>query len=220
MDKTENSGVYALHQMPESHKSFKRVALICSDGDFAEDLLRLPIGVKWKTFSSSDEDFSIAVLQYDPDLVVVCSNGGTLTSGPRVCEAIKRRINVPLVFINRGQYPDSFDFSPFADVDVKEPRDLRDLLNLGIEIVRLAYDVPTPSVQVGLATATRRSTTKWILTVGAAIALLSGGITLIFQTDVEAALKAAVTTFSAITSVEIGTLVKYRLRRHSQRRSG
>jgi len=203
---------YRLHQMPESHKSFRKVALVCPEEEFACDLLSLPVGVKWSKFNGSEENLAETLKALDPDTVVVCSNGGSLMSGQRICESIRRKVNAPLLFVNRGQYPTDYDFSTFTDVSVGEPRDRRDFLNLGIEILRLAEDTHVPSVRVGMATANRRSTARWILTAGALIATLSGVITLAFRSDLEAGMQTAVTTFSAITSVEIGTLVRHYLR--------
>lgn len=208
MDKlSAGEGLYSMAKMPESHKDFKHVTLICSDDSFVADITCLPIGVKWKVFTGIEKDLAKLVLYSRAELVVVCSNGGALISSTRVCEAIRRKINVPLLFINRGKYPDDFDFSLFADVAVNEPKNRRDMLNFGIEVIRLAYDVPVPSVRVVVAT-NKRSTFRWILTVGAAIAVLSGIITLLVQGDVKASLEVAITTFSAITSVEVGALVK------------
>jgi len=217
MDGTKDSSTaYSLQQMPESHRSFKRVALVCSDARFAADLMELPVGIRWCLYSGRELELVEMMKDGSPAGVVVCSNGGTLISGQRVCKAIRRKVTVPLMFINRGQYPTDYDLSTFSDVSVGEPRDFRDLLNLGIEILRLANDTPVPSVRVGMATASHRSTARWILTAGALIATLSGAITLTATQELESAITAAVTTFSAITSVEIGTLVRHYLQQRRQ----
>jgi len=203
----EQSGLYSMSKMPESHKDFKRAVLICADTAFVSDITGLPIGIKWKVFSGTEKDIAKLVLYSHSDLIVVCSNGGALISSTRVCEAIRHKVNIPLLFVNRGKYPDDFDFSLFADVAVNEPKNKRDMLNFGIEIIRLAYDVPIPSVKLVVAT-NKRSTVRWILTAGIAIAILSGTITLLVQGEMKTALEVALTTFSAITSIEVGTLIK------------
>lgn len=193
-------------------RAFRKSVMICSDMDFVKELVGLPICLEWSIFAGTEEDLVKSVVEIDPVMVVVVSNGGPTISSQKICEAIRRQLNSPTVFVNRGHYSDDHDFSQFSDVDVREPRDRRDMLNLGIEIMRLAYDVPTPVVQVGLASAARRRTVRWILTAGALVAGLSGIITLVMQNEVEVAIQTAVTTFSAITSVEIGALVRNYIR--------
>lgn len=197
-------------------RPLRTVALISPDDDFSDDLMGLPIGVRWRRFKGYEKTLISSVIASEPDAIVVVSNGNSMVSYQRVCEVIRHKINVPLLFINRGRYPEQYDFSSFADVDVGEPKNRRDLLNLGIEIIRLAYGVPTPGVKVGMASAFKRRTARWILTVGAFIAILSGGMTALIQGEIEIAIQTAVTTFSAITSVEVGTLVGHYLRQRAR----
>jgi len=207
------SGQYHLTKIPASHRNFKSIALVTPDDDFAQEIISLPIGIRTSRYKGYEPNLADRVQQRGPDAIVVCSSGTAAEPrGRNVCEILRRKVNAPLLFVNRGDYPDSCDFSSFTDVDVREPRHIRDFLNLGIEIMRLAYDVPVPTVQLGLVQARHRSTVRWILTVGALVAILSGGITLAVQRDPQAAIQAMVTTFSAITSVEIGVLFRGYLR--------
>jgi len=196
---------------PDGANPFKKGVIVCPDKEFAEEVSALPVCLYYRHLKGFELDLVDRVLAVDPDVILVRSGG--VFNSKRVCKNIQRKCNAPIIFVNNGEYPKDLNFEGFADVDVNEPVNLRDLTNLGIEMVRLAYGVPIPSVKISTAAVQTKERLKWIITAGLFIAILSGAMLLGMSGTIEEAVKGLVTTFSAIMSVEIGALVQRHIRR-------
>jgi hypothetical protein len=183
------------------------VSVIAPSRDLVDALKIMPVILKYHYISPVKDGFVERALKTRPSVVVVCSDGHSVISGRRICDAVKGSSNTPVVFVNNGELPSNFSHDPFADVDVLYPTNFEERFNLVVELARIAYNVPVPSVRVGPSPAevklVKHRSRTWTLVGIPFTSIVSGAIALWLTNDPELAAQFALIMVFVIT----GTVV-------------
>lgn len=186
------------------------VAVIAPDQNLIDQLKDMPLIMYYQYVSPVEYDFVKRALKLKPAVVVVCSDGNSVISGQRICEQVKKLSNIPVVFINNGEYANDFNFTGFADVDAPYPSSYEERFNLVIELGRIAHNVPLPGVRLGMMSLAR-SRAKWVLLIVPVVFTLSAVMVLRMTNDLALALHIAAIMAFAITGVEVSPAVVRRI---------
>jgi len=185
-----------------------KVAVVSSDRDFVTMLRTLGFGPTYDSIQIDDQDLIRKLIELRPDAILLNPGAGSIYSGTRVAQRIRRDCNVPLLWVHDDSYPADFPWDEYADADASSPQTYSDFVWLTTETIKLACRVLDPNVRVELHRGTTRRTIRWTLTMGLLIAVLSGGITFALTQDLAQAGQAAGAAYSAITATSLGSIAR------------
>ena len=190
------------------------IAVITASFAFVEELQAVPVSLVYKVFAGTDDHLVSHVMDENPKVIVVVSSSRkSMVSGYRICEEVRRNSTIPVVLVHDGEYA-NMDLPRVSDMDSRYPSTYLERFNLVLQILRIAHNVPEPSVSL-----TDQRSTKWRLLIGTLTATATGLISFAMSGDPTMSGQAAAASFFAIIGIDGAGSIRRQARRVLSSRS-